>query len=107
MDKPTVGSVVFAPDSKPEVPTLPKDAVLLPPGDHFRTDTVQADAIAELRAALVEGREWARAISFVPCTCIDAYKLRGRSAPDCPRCNLDMEAGDWVRLNTWLSKWGK
>ena len=26
------------------------------------------------------------ALDAIPCTCLDAYKLRGLSAPDCPRC---------------------
>ena len=30
----------------------------------------------------------------MPCTCIPAYKDRGMSAPDCPRCNYADDLAD-------------
>lgn len=33
---------------------------------------------------------------ILPCTCIEAYKSRGLSAPDCAGCNHIEDVVDWI-----------
>ena len=55
---------------------------------------------ADVKPPLCDVRELLRMIDDIPCTCDIAYKSRGLSAPDCPRCNyVDKDIVEKVRAN--------
>ena len=42
-----------------------------------------------------ENQKLKEMIRAIPCTCDEAYKSRGLTAPDCPRCNYVDENGEF------------
>ena len=58
-------------------------------GYHKRDDEIATlkYRVAELEGA---GNELLGAIDRTPCQCHKAYTDRGLTAPDCPRCNIDI-----------------
>jgi len=59
--------------------------------------------IARLTNLVTRARILLTELDLIPCTCIDAYRLRGLVAPDCPRCSgVGLDAKGWDDLVAWL-----
>jgi len=85
-----------APSPAPPLPEVEEAMKRLADLVQHRGDCIDAKAVAVIRAALgvscgkrSVSREWVQ--RFIPCRCIDAYKDRGLSQPDCPYHSEDID----------------